>query len=217
MNIHQLRQKIGQEIIDYNQLKDALKGYVHPRGKISEWLSKGELIRVKKGLYVFSTSASREAYSLEILANLTYGPSAISLHYALYYYGLIPERVQTITSITNKRKKQFTTPVGRFTYQYLSSEKFSVGIQFLTSQDHLNFLIATPEKALCDIVALTLQKIRFKTEDDVEKWMIEDLRFDFSMIKKFDPKLLTEITYVYHVPHLTQFINLLLQRINNNE
>src|SRR5262249_19556355 len=131
MHIQELRHLINQEIIDYNLLKDALKNYAHPRRNISAWLKSGDLVRIKKGLYVFGDKAKREPYSLELLANLIYGPSAVSLEYALSYYGLIPERVPTVTSITNKRKKSFATPVGNFTYQYLSAEKFAIGIQLL--------------------------------------------------------------------------------------
>ena len=53
--------------------------------------------------------------STEILANLIYGPSSISLDYALYYYGLIPEHVRVVTSITPQRNKIFNTPIGQFT------------------------------------------------------------------------------------------------------
>lgn len=49
MNIYELRQHIGQEVIDYNTLMSALSHYSHPRGKISTWLKSGELIRIKRG------------------------------------------------------------------------------------------------------------------------------------------------------------------------
>ena len=61
----------------------------------------------KKGLYIFGKSVALQPYSKEVLANLIYGPSAISLSYALSYYGLIPERVHIVTSITNNRIKTF--------------------------------------------------------------------------------------------------------------
>ena len=40
------------EEIDYNYLKSFLSGYKNVRVKINSMLKKGEIIRVKKGLYV---------------------------------------------------------------------------------------------------------------------------------------------------------------------
>ena len=114
MKIEILRKLANREEIDYLFLVSALKHYARPREKISQWLKSGDLIRVKKGLYIFAGEAKESLYSLEVLANLIYGPSAISLSYALAFYGMIPERVSTITSITPKRCKKFGTPVGLF-------------------------------------------------------------------------------------------------------
>lgn len=213
MNIYQLRDHIGEEIIDYNQLKSELENYSHPRGKISEWLKKGELIRVKKGLYVFGSKVSKQPYSLEVLANLIYGPSAVSLHYALSFYGLIPERVHTITSVTNKRNKQYDTPVGHFTYQYLQNEKYCIGIQLLSAKKGMNFLIATPEKALCDVILFTVKEITFKSQHDLEVFLLEDLRVEQHNLKEFDLKLMSEIITQYNSQILSQFFKYFKQWI----
>jgi predicted transcriptional regulator of viral defense system len=112
--------------IDYFQLKDALSAYANPHAKIRQLLANGALIRVKKGLYVLSEDYNNAPFSLTILANLIYGPSAISLEFALSYYGLIPEHAYTITSITPQRNKIFEAPVGCFTYRYLTMKKNEV-------------------------------------------------------------------------------------------
>ncbi|MBW1855256.1 MAG: hypothetical protein JRJ00_11360 [Deltaproteobacteria bacterium] len=95
-----LRRKIPQEEFDYQTLLDCLEVYARPRDKISDLLKKGIIIRVKKGLYIFGEEYRKIPYSMEILANLIYGPSYISLDYALQYYGLIPERIEAVTSVT---------------------------------------------------------------------------------------------------------------------
>ncbi len=205
MNIYELRDKAEQEIVDYNQLKDALKSYSHPRKKISSWLHKGELIRIKKGLYIFGESISREPFSLEVLANLIYGPSAISLNYALSYYGMIPEAVHTITSITNKRNKIFETPVGRFSYRYLSHERYTIGIELLTLDNGINFLIASPEKALCDVITLSAKDITFKSQQNLEDFLLRDLRIDEDALKEMNLSLINEITHKYANSRLSQF------------
>src|SRR5579862_4289111 len=158
MKLETVRKIAGKEEIDYQFLLSLLSEYAHPRDKISEWLKSGDLIRVKKGLYVFGKQIALIPYSLEVLANLIYGPSAISLNYALAYYGFIPERVTTVTSITNKRKKSFATPAGEFTYQYLSLAKYPFEIE-LAGHKQKHFLIASPEKAICDHIYLTDKRI----------------------------------------------------------
>ncbi len=92
----------------------------------------------------------------KVLANLIYGPSYISLEYALQYWGLIPERVETVTSITGKRNKFFTTPLGNFSYRYLHKSKFIQGVLLVKSRFsglpgeggvETGFFIASAEKA----------------------------------------------------------------------
>ena len=89
-----VRNRIPAEIFDYQTLTDALKGLSSPRDKITDMLRQGIIIRVKKGLYVFGDKDRKYPYSKELPANLIYGPSYVSLDYALAYYGLIPERVE---------------------------------------------------------------------------------------------------------------------------
>ena len=139
LNIHQLYQHAGQNIVDYVLLKSILSDYAHPRGKISAWLKSGDLIRVKKGLYVFATQITKEPYSLELLANLIYGPSVLSLNTALSYHGLIPEAVHTMTSITNRRNKKFDTPVGTFSYHYMHTKKLHIGVDIISLNPKISF------------------------------------------------------------------------------
>lgn len=202
MNIMQLRKLIGREEVDYQLLLSALSDYAYPRDKITSWLKSGELIRIKKGLYIFGKNTALRPYSQELIANLIYGPSAISLNYALSFYGLIPERTTTITSITNKRNKAFATPVGDFTYRYLAPNKYAVGIELFNTNKTTPFLIASPEKALCDFIHLSDKKIKLPTAIDMENYLFSDLRIDEEALARFRVKLLTEITYVYQDPRL---------------
>lgn len=209
MKIETLRKLAGREVIDYSFIIDALKDYATPRDKISSWLASGELIRIKKGLYVFGREIALAPYSPEVIANLIYGPSAISLRYALAYYGLIPERVSTITSITNKRNKSFTSPIGIFTYQYLSPAKYPIGIELSQVSKTEAILIASPEKALCDHIYLTDKEIIFKNDQDVEHYLIHDLRIDESALRTLHVKNCIEISVIYkdkRLERLAQFI-----------
>jgi len=215
VNILQLRKLIGREEVDYQLLLSALSGYAYPRDKISSWLKSGELLRVKKGLYVFGKNAAIRPYSQELLANLIYGPSALSLNYALSFYGLIPERTTTITSITSKRNKTFVTPVGDFTYRYLSPSKYAVGIEFYTTNETSSFLIASPEKALCDFIYLSDKTIKLSTAIEMENYLFSDLRIDDLALARFRMSLLTEIINCYQDPRLQTLLAFMKEWQNN--
>ena len=91
-----LRQRVGREEFDYQALMAALPEYANPRDKVTVLLRRGDIIRVKKGFYVFGDELRRRPYSRELLANLIYGPSFVSLDSALSFHGLIPERVEVV-------------------------------------------------------------------------------------------------------------------------
>ena len=177
MMIAKIRKEISQEEFDYQTLLDCLKDYARPRDKISGLLRKGIIIRVKKGLYIFGDDYRRRPYSREILANLIYGPSYISLDYALQHYGLIPERVEAVTSVTIGRSRKFFTPIGLFTYRMISLEAFRIGMDRIEIGDGRAFLMATPAKALAD----KLHEGRgtgIQTQKELSKYLEESLRID---------------------------------------
>lgn len=195
MRIEQIRRHFGREIIDYQSLIIYLNNYARPREKISNWLSSGDLIRVKKGLYVFGRNIALEYYPIESVANLMYGPSAISLNYALSYYGLIPERTESITSITTKRNKAYDTSLGKFRYYHVNFSRYSIGLQLNQENPNYPFLIASPEKALVD--QMFHQDIQFVNTADCANYLFEDLRIDISRLRTFDLDLIREISLVY--------------------
>lgn len=194
--------------IDYFQLKNALSHYANPHAKIRQLLAKGALTRVKKGLYVMSDDYNDTAISTEILANLIYGPSAISLEYALYYYGLIPEHVRIVTSITPQRNKIFNTPIGQFTYRYLTMKKYCVGLTRLTRSDDRHAIIATPEKALIDKIYFS-RSLRLRTKKDIEEYFFSDLRLNENVLETFDLSLYSVIAEVYNNINVTITYNFL--------
>lgn len=181
--IEQIRKSINREEFDYQALIACLKGYSRPRDKITDLLGEGQIIRVKKGLYIFGPDYRRIPYSREILANLIYGPSYISLEYALSYHGLIPERVEALTSVTTGRTRTFTTPVGVFTYHMIPLPAFQVGMTRVELDDGGAFLIAAPEKALVDKIFVD-RTSEIRTLKGLEAYLFEDLRIDQDLFSK---------------------------------
>jgi len=144
----------------------------------------GEIIRLKKGLYVVNPEVSRVPLSTELIANHLYAPSYVSMQTALRYYGLIPEAVYTTQSMAMKHSRSFDTPLGRFDYQMITREAFTVGITYVNKQNY-SFLIATPEKALCDLIANS-PKVNLRYLKDVETYLEYDIRMDIEDFKIMD-------------------------------
>lgn len=186
---------------DYNLLLHALRDYKKPRDKIRGLLKDKDIIRVKKGLYVLG-KAYDKPYSRYVLANLIYGPSYITAQTALAFWNMIPERVELIISMTTKRKKLFETPVGRFSYLYCPKKVFNIGIHLEDAGDQKKFLIASPEKALCDMTAMQTD---ISTKREMQEFLTL-MRLDYGAGKDLDLSLLEEIKTGYR----KQSIKLLL-------
>jgi len=191
-----IRRQIPHEEFDYQTLMGGLKDYARPRDKISDLIRKGTIIRVKKGLYVFGDEYRRKPYSREILANLIYGPSYISVDYALQHYGLIPERVEAVTSVTTGRSRKFSTPVGLFTYRMIPLDAFQVGMDRVEISDGRGFLMATPDKAIADKLYVD-RGSGIQTQKELQCYLEENLRVDQSGLRELSPDVLNAIAQRY--------------------
>ena len=205
--IAQMRRNVGGEVFDYQVLLDALAGYRKPRDRITRLLASGAIMRVKKGLYCFGEAFRREPLSREYLANLIYGPSYVSLEYALSHHGLIPERVETVTSVTTRRSRGFSTPFGTFSYRMLSGPRYAVGA-ILQTAGKASFLVASPEKALADKV-WTDTRFSGLRLSDYDSYLSEDLRIDREALSKFDNSRLQTIATAYHSLKISNLVRYL--------
>lgn len=156
--------------------------------KVRNLEAAGKIIRLKKGLYVVDPKVSRVALSTEIIANHLYAPSYVSMQTALRYYGLIPEAVYTTQSMTLKHTRSFDTPLGRYEYKMISREAFPIGITSVNKKNYA-FLMATPEKALCDLIANS-PKVNLRYLKDVETYINEDIRMDMEDLVNMDVSIL---------------------------
>jgi len=191
----EIRQQLGRDVFDYQQLTACLSHLSKPRDKINKLLARGDIVRIRKGLYVFGRSYRRDPLSLELLANLIYGPSYISLEYALSYHGLIPERVSTVTSVAWGRSREFDTPVGTFTYRGLPPPCYAVGADLVESPAGC-FLIACADKALADKV-WTDKRFSGTRRADFRPYLEEDLRIDLAHLARLDRSRFQRIQQAY--------------------
>ncbi len=190
--IEDLRKKIAGEEFDYQSLLDGLREYNRPRDKITALLQRRAILRVKKGIYVFGEKYSRRLFSREILANMIYGPSYVSLDYALHYHGLIPERVEAVTSVTCGRGRRFSTPVGLFIYRVVPMRAYQIGIDQIEIEGGRSFLIATPEKALTDKIHDARGK-GIRTQAEMRGYLLNNLRIDPERLGKLDTETIAII------------------------
>jgi len=110
------------------------------------WAKRGLIHRLRRDLYALGSASLSDPY----VANKLYEPSYISLEFALSYYGIIPESVYAITSITPRSPKRFEVQGKAFTYRHIKKTAYA-GYQ-TRQQQGLTFYIAEPEKAFVDLL-----------------------------------------------------------------
>lgn len=147
-----------------------------------------QVIRLKRGLYVCSPEMTGVALSTELIANHLYSPSYVSMSSALRYYGLIPEEVYVVQSMTLKHSRAFDTPLGRYEFTHISKDVFSLGLSIIRQQDYA-FIIATPEKALCDLIANS-PGVNLRYLKDAALYLEEDIRMDLSDFVQMNPMII---------------------------
>jgi len=209
--IEHIRQLIEKDVFDYTQLIHVLAEYRKPRDAISSLLRKEQIIRVRKGLYIFGELWRRQSISREMLANLVYGPSILSINYALAWYGLIPERAYVLTSITSGRSRNFNTPLGRFSYTHLSLKRFGFGATIQKSNTG-NWLITEPIKALADKV-WTDKRFQPTSPASFADYLFEDLRIDEATLAGFYNKFnMNNLVRAYSTRKVTWMVEFLQKR-----
>lgn len=149
-----------------------------------------QIIRLKKGLYVCNPEITGKILSTELIANHLYAPSYVSMSSALRYYSLIPEAVYTKQSMTLKHSKDFDTQLGRFEYTQISKKAFSIGLTSIR-QDEYAFVMATPEKALCDLIADS-PKVNLRYLKDAEIYLEEDIRMELEDFRRMNAEIFEE-------------------------
>src|SRR5579872_368051 len=157
MAMHPILKNFKTAYVETRNLRPFLGEYAKPRDFVAGLVEKGELIRLKNGFFLIAEKIEEDRVPFEQVANLLYGPSYVSLEWALSYYGMIPEGVYVVTSVTVNQSKRFSSPVGTFDYKYLNHSRYATGIDQQENSAG-RYLIARPEKALADVVYFKCRK-----------------------------------------------------------
>jgi predicted transcriptional regulator of viral defense system len=166
------------------------------RNKCYLWLilhryeKKGELIRLKKGIYTTNDYLERMKNRQEIevfkdfLANFLYSPSYLSLETILYRHNLLTEIPVNLTSITKNKTTTFTNRLGNFLYHKIKPALF-FGFE-LTKEGDFSLLKASKAKALFDFLYLRKNILLNKKAVKELRLNIENLnRVDIKELKKY--------------------------------
>ena len=127
----------------------------------------------------FDKNRNDVSYSF-YLANILRTPSYVSSWTALQYYNLATEAIRSIASVTTKVTRDYETKAGTFSYQSIKKEFFS---GYSLEKEKFNFFIASPPKALFDLLYFRTNQfrgIKFKEVKD----LIKELRIDIDEMSK---------------------------------
>jgi predicted transcriptional regulator of viral defense system len=122
--------------------------------QLSDWARAGKLLQLRRGVYAFSPPYKNEQPHRYHIANQLVRSSYVSLETALSYYDLIPEHVASVTSVTTGRPQKLSNAFGRFTYRHIQT-RFFYGFRHWRVSDQQHAFLASPEKALLDLIYLT--------------------------------------------------------------
>jgi predicted transcriptional regulator of viral defense system len=189
-------------IITTLYLKEKYKDYTDINGKIKRNIDNGSLFPLVRGIY--ETNESVDGF---LLASYIYGPSYLSFEYALSYHNLIPERVVVYTNATfNKRKsKSYQNHFGLYTYRDVPNTAFPFSVKAY-EEDGYAYFIASPEKALCDLLYTRKPATSIK---ELKRMLFEELRINKDMFEQlnYDEILFLSSKYIsINMKYLRKYI-----------
>ena len=115
--------------------------------------AQGAIVHLSRGRWLVNTKIDRLALPELILAPY---PVYVSLQSALFHHGMIEQIPSVIYAVTLARPRRLSTPMGTFSYHRMPPKLFT-GFELLPRSDAK---IATPEKALFDLIYLAPGKSR---------------------------------------------------------
>ena len=167
---------------------------------IKRALASGEVLHLRRGLYELAGPYGREKIDPLVVAQRLYGPSYVSLETALSYHGWIPEGVYTITSVSLDRSREFSTPLGHFSYTRVPQKVFFTQVEPRAMGSRQSFLLASPLKALADYV------YAHKEDWDSARPVVESLRVEESQLASVDDEAIAELAANYAVSRVRHFL-----------
>jgi len=124
------------------------------RLQLSRWVKAGRLLQFRRGLYALAPPWRKVEPHPFLVANRLRRGTYVSLQSALAWHGVIPEYVPLVTSVGAGRPDLAETPLGAFRFFHLA-EALRFGYARIEVAPRQFAFVASPEKALLDLVHLT--------------------------------------------------------------
>jgi hypothetical protein len=165
---------VGNEPIFESSL--LLAGKINPkiiRLQLTRWVNSGKLYQLRRGIYSVAPPYQKVQPHPFLIANSLQRASYVSLQSAMAFYGLIPETVNITTSVCAGRPERLKTPLGIFEFRHIKS-KLLFGYKLIDLGGQRAF-IATPEKALLDLIYLQPGRVTTKYLQELRLQNLERL------------------------------------------
>ncbi len=152
------------------------------RLQLSRWVKAGRLLRLRRGLYALAPTWRKVEPHPFLVANRLQRGSYVSLQSALAFYGVIPEHVPVVTSVGQGRPETLHNPLGGFQFNHLTGTLF-LGYSRMEVAARQFAFVASPEKALLDLVYLTpgadsqdyLRELRLQSSEAMDVSTLDEL------------------------------------------
>ncbi len=167
--------------------------------QLTDWVRAGKVVQLRRGLYTLAQPYQLEHPHSYVIANHLVCGSYVSLHIALSHYDLIPEHVAVVTSVTTGRPGKWQNLYGHFSFQHIQPALF-FGFEYRQITHTQWAYMATPEKALLDLIYLTpkadsagyIQALRLQNLDqlNIERLAVYVERANKPKLKRAFPHIL---------------------------
>jgi predicted transcriptional regulator of viral defense system len=176
MNFNKLLEIVGDDPVFETGL--LLAGDVRPadvRRQLSRWTASGRLHKLRRGLYALALPYQKVKPHPFLVANRMVRGSYVSLQAALAHYGLIPEHVPVVTSVTTDRPARWDTALGSYVFRHIKPDLL-YSYRLVKVSPRQEAFVASPEKALLDLIYLQpggdslpyLQELRLQNLDRLD-------------------------------------------------
>ncbi len=203
---------LANKVFNNNDFKAIFAGTAASRyGLLNKALSKGEIIQLKRGVYILNQKYTTQKISKYYIASQIVPHSYVSLESALSFHGWIPEKVTIVSSIIHSgRSKSFVTDLGEFEYRVIPVQpyEFLTGVQRGSIYDQ-PFLIASGIRALLDLVYE--KGYEWQGLDFIQ----DSLRIDVDNLQAITRSDYSDLCNVYRSKKVLKFLQSMLKELEN--
>lgn len=199
-----LEEGLADRVLTDVQLRRLVTGSDQRRyNLVNRAMKVGELIRLRRGLYMLHDKYRRQPCHPYALAQSLVPGSYVSLETALSFHGWIPEAVYTTASVVpgSKAKDFSVEPMGLFTFHPLPIQTgFFLEMVERVQVGGQSAFMARPIRALLDLVCL--KKLEWQGLD----WLLQGMRIEEAMLNQVTGAELRTLKQVYKRRRVKEFI-----------